>query len=301
MKTVAGSRRGGFTLIELLVVIAIIAILAAMLLPALSYAKQQAQGTKCMSNLRQLTYGFLQYTADFNGYFPVNDESQSSASDASGNATLAWIEGWLDYNASPDDTNVLLLSVATNSMVGPYIKNPEVFRCPADPSCNMGSSGLPRVRSVSMNQAIGPNKYGAIIDPTGGPAQGSWLPNTTYNVFIRESDVRAPANTWLLLDEHPDSINDGAFAVQMPPNTNPKDTVWIDTPAKYHANGCGFTFLDGHSIIHRWQDPQGIPNITFTQIPPNSTHYVVGDPDILWVASHTTTRLDGVALSYLQQ
>lgn len=296
MKTVAGSRRGGFTLIELLVVIAIIAILAALLLPALSYAKQQAQGVKCMSNMRQLTYGFLQYTADFNGYFPVNDESLTAASDANGNAVLAWVEGWLDYNGAPDDTNTTLLSAATNSMVGPYIKSPGVFRCPADPSCNYGSSGTPRVRSVSMNQAIGPNQYGTITPPSGTP-QGYWLPSSTYNVFLKESDVRAPANIWLLLDEHPDSINDAAFAFQMP--SNPKSTEWIDVPAKYHANACGFTFLDGHAVIHKWQSPQAIPNVTFTQMSPNVARgYVIGDTDILWVGSHTTTRIDGGPLPF---
>jgi prepilin-type N-terminal cleavage/methylation domain-containing protein/prepilin-type processing-associated H-X9-DG protein len=295
-KTKQNSSSPGFTLIELLVVIAIIAILAALLLPALSMAKQQAQATKCMSNMRQLTIAFTAYTGDFKGMFPVNDESVSAASAAGGNAQTGWIEGWLDYNGSSDDTNTALLTVASNAMIGPYIQSPGVFRCPADPSCANGNSGPPRVRSCSMNEAIGPNSAGKIAGVNGAADQGSWLPDTTYNVFIKESDVRAAANIWLFLDEHPDSINDGAFAFQMPKFA--QGTEWIDVPAKTHGNACGFTFLDGHSVIHKWQSPGNIPPITFVQKTPSSVLYEVSDPDIWWVGSHTSTRLDGGALPF---
>jgi prepilin-type N-terminal cleavage/methylation domain-containing protein/prepilin-type processing-associated H-X9-DG protein len=291
----AAHGRKGFTLIELLVVIAIIAILAALLLPALSLAKQQAQATKCMSNMRQLTIGFLSYTGDFNGRFPVNDESETAASASGGNAQLAWVEGWLNYDPNnSDNTNTSLLSVGLNSQIGPYVKSSAVFRCPADPSCNNGAGGTPRVRSVSMNQAIGPNANGVIA---GSPDQGSWLPDTTYKVFIKDTDVRAPAYIWLLVDEHPDSINDAAFALKMP--TNPQGTEWIDVPAKYHGNACGFTFLDGHSIIRKWLNPQLIPSVNFVQNPPNTPQAGgVGNHDIWWVAEHATTRIDGAPLSY---
>ena len=293
---VADSNRGGFTLIELLVVIAIIAILAAMLLPALSLAKQQAQATKCMSNMRQLTLGFIQYCGDFNGRFPVNDEGLTAASaDELGTAGLGWVEGWMDYTGGSDDTNTLLLTSGANSLVGPYVKSPAIFRCPADQSCNFGSTGTPRVRSVSMNQAIGPNINGTITLP-GQPDQGTWLPDTIYKVYLKESDVTAPANTWLLVDEHPDSINDAAFAFAMP--TSPQGTEWIDVPAKYHGNACGFTFLDGHSLIHKWLHPQNIPPVTYVQNTANSVSYVLSDPDVWWVGSHTTTKINGSALPF---
>ncbi len=286
-------RKCGFTLIELLVVIAIIAILAAILLPALSAAKMQAQATKCMSDMRQITIGFHMYINDFNGIFPVNDESESAASAAGGAGTPAWVEGWLDYNASPDDTNALLISASPYSMVGPYVKSAQVFRCPADNSCNMGASGLPRVRSVSMNQAIGPNSSGKAA---GSPDQGSWLPYPEYKVFLKDIEVTKPSDTWLLVDEHPDSINDGAFAFQMP--TSPAGTEWIDIPAKYHGNACGFTFIDGHSLIHRWQSPQNIPDVTYQQKSPGQALYEVSDRDIWWVGSHTTTEADGSTLPF---
>ena len=89
-----------------------------------------------------------------------------------------------------------------------------------------------------------------------GPAN-----NGNYNVFIKEADVHAPANIWLLDDEQPDSINDAAFAFAMPADTF--NTRWIDVPAKYHVNAGGFTFLDGHAVIHKWRNPQSIPTLTY--------------------------------------
>jgi prepilin-type N-terminal cleavage/methylation domain-containing protein/prepilin-type processing-associated H-X9-DG protein len=288
--------RAGFTLIELLVVIAIIAILAAMLLPALSLAKQQAQATKCMSNMRQLTIAFLEYTGDFRGMFPANNEDESASTTFTG-VNPAWVDGWENYDAShADNTNTDLVTLGQYSQVGPYIKSPAVFRCPADPSYNGGASGIPRVRSCSMNQAIGPNTNGTSTFP-GQPDQGAWLSDATYNVYLKESDVRAPANIWLLLDEHPDSINDAAFALKMP--VVAQATEWIDVPAKYHGNACGFTFVDGHALVRKWVNPQLIPPVNFVQNPPNTpTAGGTGNRDILWIAEHTTTRLDGAALPY---
>lgn len=290
----AGKTERGFTLIELLVVIAIIAILAAMLLPALTLAKQQAQATKCMSNMRQLTIAFVAYTGDFKGMYPVNDEDESAATAANGTTRVGWTEGWENYDPNnSDNTNSALLMDGSHSQIGPYIKSPAVYRCPADPSCNDGASGIPRVRSCSMNQAIGPNTNGTAY---GNPNQGNWLPFPTYNVFIKESDVRAPANIWLLLDEHPDSINDAAFAFEMPPSSF--GTQWIDIPAKYHGNACGFTFLDGHSLVHKWVSPQDIPPVTFIQKTSGSSLYEISDKDIWWVGSHTTTLADGGPLPF---
>lgn len=285
--TTQENKWSAFTLIELLVVIAIIAILAAMLLPALAMAKQQAMATQCMSNLRQLTTAFIQYAGDFNGFFPVNLET-SQANASGGNGTNGWVEGYLDYNGSPDDTNTALLIDPKYAMIGPYIKSALVFHCPADMSKNYGATGVPRVRSVSMSEAIGPNPSGGVI---GNPNQGYWLPYPTYNVFIKEAQVPSPANIWLLVDEDPDSINDAAFAFKMPPS--PQGTEWIDVPAKYHGNACGFTFIDGHSVIHKWLNPKNIPDVSNNPKPQGSALYEVNDPDIWWVASHTSTRTDG--------
>ncbi len=141
-----------------------------------------------------------------------------------------------------------------------------------------------------MNQAIGPGSTGT------AEGQGYWLKYPTYKVYLKESDVSSLANIWLLVDEHPDSINDAAFAFQMP--TSAEGTQWIDIPAKYHGNACGFTFLDGHSLIHKWRSPQNIPPVTYVGKPAGQALYEVGDPDIWWVGSHTSTQTDGAPLPF---
>jgi len=259
-------RSVAFTLIELLVVIAIIAILAALLLPALSKAKAKAQCVSCMSNGRQIGIAWIMYADDNSSKLPA----------AFGSSEDGWLDGWLNYRGTPDNTN---LNYLKNGLLGPYLKNVAVYKCPADMSMGgppNGRVGMPRVRSISMSQAFRrhPNEH--------------WN-SPPWRTYQKSSDMVAPTpvRLWVIIDENPDSVNDGAFAVKM------DSTMWQDGPGTGHAGACGFTFADGHSEIKKWKDGRTVsgPMITtytgefmFGQYQPNNQ-------DILWIQERTTAKI----------
>jgi prepilin-type processing-associated H-X9-DG protein len=208
-----------------------------MLLPALAKAKTKAQGIHCMNNGRQVIYACLLYANDNDGKWVANEDNQMGG----------WIRGSMDYNGGADNTNYLYLIDPRYARLAKYNGAKEIYKCGADMSKSRGRTGAPRVRSLAMSQAVGPNLQG------NANGRGGWLPAASgWRVFISEADMvdPGPANTWVMADEHPDSINDGGLAVVM------QTPEMVDYPATYHNGAGGFSFADGHSEIKKWKTPE---------------------------------------------
>jgi prepilin-type N-terminal cleavage/methylation domain-containing protein/prepilin-type processing-associated H-X9-DG protein len=270
----------GFTLIELLVVIAIIAILAGMLLPALAKAKQKATGIACVNNTKQLILAATVYSGDFNDAWPANNEGDPNVDLARPPANYApkvWVEGREGSNLI-DEQDALGMISDKVSLLAPYIKQKNSFRCPGDNKRRkVGTQYIQWPRSYGMNAYVGWST----------PAYSGMPDEVRYQV-VRKTSAPVPGSRLFMFAEiHPESICRPMFGINM-------DSMNIyHVPGNYHGLISNFSFQDGHAEVRRWIDPAFVnPKIAAGAWHNHNANLVPtsGREDLAWLKSKSAVR-----------
>jgi prepilin-type N-terminal cleavage/methylation domain-containing protein/prepilin-type processing-associated H-X9-DG protein len=242
-------RVNAFTLVELLVVITVIGILASILLPTLGKAKARGEGMSCFNNVRQLQLAWLLYADEQHDHLPYNLGGTANRSSVAPLDPLNWVNGVMSWELDTDNTNQSLIN--QSSMASYVNHNLKVYKCPSDRALSnvqRQAGWLERTRSYSMNAMMG--------DAGSLSRTGTNVNNPGYKQFFTLTSIPSPSSSFVFLDEHPDSINDGYFLVKMDSYYEEPHPWWFDLPGSYHNKSCPISFADGHVELHKWKDPE---------------------------------------------
>jgi len=226
----------GFTLIELLVVIGIIAVLMAVLLPALSRAKGLAQSIACLNNLKQLQTCWLMYANDHDGSLPPN----LSVYDLSTGRPIPGLDLRMTWCAGNAQTDVNTVNIE-NGYLFRYNRSTAIYHCPAD-KARVAGTDVRHTRSYNMSQSVTGIRFGRVLDH---------IPTFQKLTQISKPD---PGNLFVFIGVHEDEITDSLFGIPLP--GDPYDGMWFDLPANRHHNGGNLSFADGHAEHWKWAVPK---------------------------------------------
>jgi len=243
----AERREGAFTLVELLVVIAVIAILAALLLPTLSRAKESARNINCQSNLKQLQICWHLYADDYLGVFVPNDWIDTESMGSNGPTSADYTQtSWCPGDARLDTTT----SNIQQGLLYPYNTSTAIYHCPSDLSTIEDGNGnpLPQLRNRSYNMSQSVNGYPLLVDPNEG-----WPVDAIQPCFAKFAAITNPTPTQLFVfvDENEVTLEDPQFGYPSP-GWGPE---WWDMPSNRHNQGANLSFADGHVEHWHWQTP----------------------------------------------